>query len=209
MSPKVILVHGLWLNGLEMFWLGRRLRRCGFEPVRFRYADTRRTLADNARRLQQWLQSIDGEEVHFVAHSLGGILLLDLFRKFPGQRPGRVVLLGSPVAGSEAARRLSRLPLLGATLGRSVESGLLGGAPAWDEKRDLGVVSGTLGLGMGRLLGGLQRPHDGTVAQLETRLPGARQSVAVRAGHFGLLVSAEAARQVCAFLRLGRFDPAQ
>ena len=61
-------------------------------------------------------------------------------------------------------------------------------------------------LGLGCLLGGLQRPHDGTVAQVETRLPGARQSLAVPASHFGLLVSAQAARQVCAFLRRGLFN---
>ena len=206
MTPKVILVHGLWVNGLEMGLLGRRLRRYGFEPRRFSYSDTRRSPVDNALRLQQWLESIAGEEIHFVAHSLGGIILLHLFQHFPGQRPGRVVFLGSPVAGSEAARRLARLPLLGATLGRSVETGLLGGAPAWNGTRDLGVLYGTLGLGLGRLMGGLRRPHDGTVAQVETRVAGARQSLAVNASHFGLLTSAKVARQVCSFLRHGRFD---
>jgi pimeloyl-ACP methyl ester carboxylesterase len=207
MAVKVILVHGLWLNGLEMGWLGRRLRRCGFEPVRFRYSDMRQSPAENARHLQRWLRGVDGDEVHFVAHSLGGILLLHLFQRYPQQRPGRVVLLGSPVAGSEAARRLARLPLLRATLGRSVQQGLLGGAPPWGGGRDLGVLCGTLGLGAGFLLGGLPRPHDGTVARVETRLPGASESLSMGVSHFGLLVSAKVARQVCAFLRQGCFEP--
>jgi pimeloyl-ACP methyl ester carboxylesterase len=205
MRPKVILVHGLWFNGVEMLWLARRLRRCGFEPLRYRYAETRLTPAENALRLHRWLLNQQGDEVHFVAHSLGGIVLLHLFWRFPDQRPGRVVFLGSPVAGSEVARRLARLPLLGASLGRSGENGLLGGAPAWGGGRDLGILYGTLGLGFGMLLGGLRRPHDGTVSADETRLPGARQSLALPVSHFGLLLSAQAARQVCAFLRGGMF----
>jgi len=207
MTSKVILVHGLWLNGMEMAWLGRGLRRCGFEPIRFRYRDVRRSPAENAGRLYRWLERFDDPQIHFVAHSLGGILLLHLFDAYPWDRPGRVLMIGSPVLGSEAARRLARIPLLRATLGRSVERGLLGGAPAWKSERDLGVVRGNLGLGMGCLVGGLQRPHDGTVSQEETRLAGATDVLSVSANHYGLLLSDRVVRGACAFLRSGRFEP--
>ena len=170
MKPQVILVHGLWMTGLEMSFIESRLRRCGFEPHRFRYADLRNSPAENARRLHSWLQEIPAERRHFVGHSLGGIVLLHLFHRFPEQLPGRVVLLGSPVRGSEAARRMSRIAGLNGLLGNSLENGLGGDAPPWNGGRDLGVVAGTLGLGFGQLFGGLETPHDGTVSVAETRI---------------------------------------
>ena len=202
----MILIHGLWLNGLEMSWLGMHLRRCGFIPRRYPYADVRRSPAENALRLQDWLCSIPGEQVHFVGHSLGGILLLHLFHRFPEQRPGRVVFMGTPAAGSIAARRATRTPWLRILFGKSMQQGLDGGAPPWRGGRDLGVVAGTLGLGIGHLFGDLSRPHDGAVALVETHLSGATDRISVAANHMGLLISTTAARQVCTFLRSGRFE---
>jgi pimeloyl-ACP methyl ester carboxylesterase len=207
MPPHVVLVHGLWMNRWVMSPLARRLARCGLDPVPFAYADLRRPPAENARRMEEWLRGLPGEEVHFVAHSLGGLVVLHLFRLFPRQRPGRVVLLGTPAAGSEVARRIHRIPVLGAVLGRSIEAGLLGGAPTWHGERDLGLIVGTLGLGAGRVFGGLERPHDGTVAVSETRIGQASGRVELPVSHTGLLLSPEVARQACAFLRTGAFAP--
>ncbi len=201
----VVLVHGLWVNGLEMQLLGHRLSRCGFMPRRFPYADLRHSPAENAYRLQQWLVQLPGEKVHFVGHSLGGILLLHLFALFPKQRPGRVVFLGTPAAGSRVARRMQHSSLLRPLLGKAVQAGLVGGAPPWSGEHDLGIVAGTVGLGAGRLLGGLERPHDGTVTLAESEVQGARERITVAATHTGLLFSSTTARQVCTFLQSGRF----
>ena len=202
---QVVLVHGIWVNGLEMQLLGQRLRRCGFTPRRFPYADLRRSPAENAQRLQQWLEQLPGVEVHFVGHSLGGILLLHLFALFPEQRSGRVVLLGTPAAGSGVARRMQHRPLLRPLLGKTVEAGLVGGAPPWSGEHDLGIVAGTVGLGVGLLFGGLERPHDGTVTLAETEVQGARERITVAVTHTGMLFSSTAARQVCSFLSSGHF----
>lgn len=185
--------------------LGHRLSRCGFTPKRFPYSDLRRSPAENAFRLQQWLVQLPGTDVHFVGHSLGGLLLLHLFALFPEQRPGRVVFLGTPAAGSGVARRMQNIPLLRPLLGRTVEAGLVGGAPPWNGEHDLGIVAGTVGLGIGRLIGGLERPHDGTVTLAESEVQGARERITVATTHTGMLFSSATARQVCAFLRTGRF----
>jgi pimeloyl-ACP methyl ester carboxylesterase len=206
MRETVVLVHGLWMTGLEMGLLSRRLRGCGFSPRRFPFGEVRRSARENAGSLHAWLAEVPGETVHFVAHSLGGILLLHLFKRFADLRPGRVVFLGTSCRGSIVAQRLSHLPLLRAALGRSMDQGLDGGAPGWSGERELGVVAGTLGLGLGWLSGGLDPPHDGTVAVAETRLAGARAHITLPVSHFGLLLSADVARQVCGFLRSGRFQ---
>ena len=205
---QVVLVHGIWVNGLELWPLGRRLHGCGFTARRFPYADLRRGPADNARLLQRWLQRVPGEQVHFVGHSFGGIVLLHLFDLFPQQRPGRVVFLGTPALGSAVARRMYRSPLLKPLLGRAVEKGgLLGGAPTWRAEHELGLLGGTTELGIGRLFCRLESPHDGTVALSETEVAGARERVTVAASHTGMLFSPDTARQLCAFLQTGRFLP--
>jgi pimeloyl-ACP methyl ester carboxylesterase len=203
---QVVLVHGLWMNGMEMAWLGRRLAHCGFQPRRFVYADLRQSPAQNAALLHQWQRQLPGEQIHFVAHSLGGIVLLHLFNRYVAQqRPGRVVLLGSPVRGSHAARRLATHCRLGLLLGKSTQDGLLGGAPEWDGARELGVISGSLGFGLGRLLGALQRPHDGTVCEAETLLPTMSDHLSLPVSHLSMLTSTAVADAVCWFLKTGRF----
>ena len=203
---QVVLVHGIWVNGLEMWPLGRGLIRCGFIPRRFPYGDLRHGPADNARRLQRWLQRLPGEQVHFVGHSFGGIVLLHLFDLFPRQRPGRVVFLGSPAGGSSVARCMYRSRLLRPLLGRAVdEGGLLGGAPPWRAEHELGLLAGTMELGVGRLFGCLESPHDGTVSLSETEVAGARGRVTVAASHTGMLFSSATVRQLCAFLQTGSF----
>ena len=102
------------------------------------------------------MMMLRAERLHLVAHSLGGIVLHHLFRQFPDLPPGRVVLLGSPVRGSGVARRMAVSPFLRPLLGSNREEGLLGDVPPWPPNRELGVIAGNRGLGVGRLIGGLE-----------------------------------------------------
>ncbi|NIP72880.1 MAG: alpha/beta hydrolase [Gammaproteobacteria bacterium] len=186
--------------------LARRLQRCGYHVHLFGYPSVRRAPAQNARRLQTFVQGLNAQVVHFVGHSLGGLVLLALFHEFPDQPPGRVVLLGSPLAGSRSAARLMRLPWGRRMLGRSVERGLLGDGPRWEAPRDLGVIAGSVPLGVGLLLGAARQAGDGAVGISETRIAGIRDHLVAPASHTGLLLSPRVARQVCHFLRRGRFE---
>ncbi|APZ43388.1 esterase/lipase family protein [Acidihalobacter ferrooxydans] len=209
MREVVVTLHGLWMTGLEMTLLRRRLRACGYIVHPFAYRSLLRSPADNARRLARFVDGLDADVVHFVAHSLGGLVLLHLFEQAPLQRPGRAVMLGTPVLGSAAARHAVNNPLLRpVALGRSVQRGLLGGAPAWHGARELGMVAGTRGgMGMGRVFGApLPPPHDGTVCVQETRAAWITAHLSVPYGHFGLLYAPPVAEAVCRFLRTGAFD---
>ncbi len=202
---RAVLVHGIWMNGLEMSLLRQRIQACGFDCYRFHYASLRLTPAESAAQLNGFMRHLGGGVIHLVAHSLGGIVLLHLFSRFPHQQPGRVVMLGSPVRGSAVAGRLARAGPLKQVLGRSTEKGLLGDVPEWTGERELGIIAGTQALGLGRLVGGLEQPSDGTVAVAETRLPGASDHLTLPVSHTGLLFSHRTAQATCRFLRTGRF----
>lgn len=205
-AGQVVLLHGILMTSVEMWLLGHRLRRQGFAVRYFSYASVRRTPAENARRLQAWLTAQPRQSRHFVAHSLGGLVLMHLFEQYPDQPPGRVVMLGSPVAGSQLARRLVRVPFLRRLFARGMPRGLDGKRmPAWPPGRDWGMLAGDRPRGIGLLLGGLPGANDGTVTVAETHHPAQKAHQTVAAGHTGLVFSRRAARLVTRFLRRGAF----
>jgi len=205
MKEAVILVHGIWLNGAEMWRMRQFLSAAGYICHTFKYSSLRASPAENAERLNQFVQGINAPVKHFVCHSLGGVVTLHLFDKYPIQKPGRIVFLGAPVNGSSVARRLYSTRFTRWLLGRSVDHGLLGDRPVWMKWRDLGVIAGTLPLGVGMVVGGLEPPHDGTVSVEETYLGGATDFITLPVSHTGLLLSETVATQVVTFLRAGKF----
>ena len=205
MREAVVLVHGIWSHGIDMWRLRHHLSRAGYECAIFRYQIWGKPPAIIADRLHQFVEKMDSPIVHFVGHSLGGIVLLHLFDRYPFSRNGRIVLMGAPVNGSAIGMRLSRLQLTRWALGKSTEQGILGDVPAWKGWQDIGVIAGTLPLGAGLVAGGPSLPHDGTVAVEETRLKGATDFIALPVSHTGMLLSARVATQVVTFLRSGKF----
>lgn len=205
MKEAVILIHGIWMNGVEMFRLRQRLSDAGYECYLFRYQSIKCSPEENAAHLHSYLRSLDAPVVHFVCHSLGGLVLLHLFDKYIVEQKGRVVFLGVPVNGSEVARRLSSSMVMRWAFGKSIEHGLLGDRPVWKKWRDLGVISGNFPLGVGLVVGGPPLPHDGTVSVEETYLGGATDYLTMTVTHLGLLYSEDVATQVVTFLRAGKF----
>lgn len=200
----MVLVHGLWMPGIEMIPLQRRLNARGYRVVRFRYPSLRRAPRINAAQLATFAERLEAPVIHFVGHSLGGLVIRHLFDAYPRQRPGHIVTLGTPHKPSHTAQVLYRAALL-PLLGLSIEQGTIGGAPAWSGSHALGVIAGTLPIGCGRLIPGLPKPNDGTVAVSETMFDGMADHITVAATHTSLLFSREAVEQTAFFLAEGRF----
>lgn len=201
----VILVHGLWVHGTVMALMRRRIARCGYRALSYSYPSMRLTLTENADRLAHYCRTMGAVKLHFVGHSLGGLVVLRTLERAPELRVGRVVLAGAPFGDSFAAQRLARLPGGGAALGRSMPEWLNREKPAL-LRHDIGVIAGSLGIGLGRLVApDLPQPHDGVVSVAETRLPAMRDHIVLKVTHAGMVVSGVVARQICEFLRRGAF----
>jgi pimeloyl-ACP methyl ester carboxylesterase len=203
-AEHVIVVHGIWMRGIAMLPLARRLRSAGFSVETFDYRSVTGAWSGSLARLcERWRHQPAGR-VHVVGHSLGGMLALDLAAQEADLPAGRIVCLGSPLRGSTAASRLQALPGGRLLMGKS-PSILHEGLQAWDGEREVGVIAGSTPIGLGALIAPLERPHDGTVSVAETRLPGIREHRVVESTHTGLLFSAEVASLTAGFLRDGRF----
>ena len=205
----VVLVHGLWMHGWVMRLTGMRLRRCGFHPFVFSYPSMRNSLSQNALLLSHFVAGMTAPRIHFIGHSLGGLLVLQMLAECPEQRTGRVILVGSPYNGSNVATRLSRRGPGRYILGRSMLQWLEQKAPEHNAQYELGVIAGRKSIGCGRLISRLPQPNDGVVTVDETRISNISDQVVLNVSHSGMLLSAGLTLQACSFLRYGHFlhDP--
>jgi len=204
----IVFVHGAIVRGWEMRPLRNRMRRLGYRVRQFRYRSMLLGLDENVRRLRQFVRETEGDVVHVVGHSMGGVLARLAFEQDPDPRPGRIVAIGSPLLDCWVARRFLRWhPRIGRLcIGRTVADHISRPAdPVWRGTRDLGILAGTFPFGIGAIFKSLPRPSDGVVLLEETRLQGMRDHVEYRLNHFGMLFSRRCTLQVAGFLATGRF----
>lgn len=202
----VLLLHGLWMNRLAMLPLARSLDRAGFLSVSLSYRSMRGSLEEHLAAIARRIESIPADTVHLVGHSLGGVVALRYLQGTQNAKIGRTVLLGSPVAGSQAARTLARHAGGRFLLGTCIDvfgSGFTG----IDRRFCVGAIAGSREFGLGAMALRLASPNDGAVAVEETRLPGLADHLVLPVSHSGMLFSSAVARQVAAFLRRGHFEP--
>ena len=201
---EVILTHGLWVPGVVMQPLAARLERAGFHCHTFSYMGASRPLAVHAERLARMARETG--PAHFVGHSLGGLVVMETLGAHPELAVGRVVLLGTPMRGCYAGRRLARYPAGRWFLGQSEDLWREGRAAHWRRSEALGVVAGSLPFGLGRIFGPLPGVNDGVVRLEESAVEGMAERLVLPVGHSQMLISARVAEQVAAFLSHGKFN---
>jgi pimeloyl-ACP methyl ester carboxylesterase len=198
MKERLVLVPGLWMPAAAMALFTARLRRA-YEVDLFDYSG-RGAHDANIEALARFSR----ERRLFVGHSLGGVLILDMLNRHAEIEADAVVLLGAPVRGCAAGRRLGR-----ARLGRWMMGGcraLWDEHPArWTRAAPLGVIAGTAPIGLGRALGALPGENDGVVCVDETTVDGMRDRALVHYGHSMLVMSGKVSALVERFLGAGRF----
>jgi pimeloyl-ACP methyl ester carboxylesterase len=193
------------MHGWVMELLAMRLRRCGLHSVCFSYPSMRSSLSQNARMLSEFVAQIAAPRIHFIGHSLGGLLILQMLAEFPQSRAGRIILAGSPYTTSCVAEKLARISPGRYILGRSMLQWLGQKRPACTGKYQIGAIAGAKSIGGGRLISRLATPNDGVVTVDETRVPGIADHVVLNITHSQMLLSAELAREACSFLQHGCF----
>jgi len=202
----VIILHGLWLHTWVVEPLRRRLASTGMKALSFGYPTMRRDLDGNARALTEFAVRTPGDRLHFVGHSLGGLVVLRMLTLGAPPRVGRTVLLGSPCVGSEVANRLRGIPGSGFLLGLSIAQWMHDPVPFVADQYEIAAIAGSKPMGLGQFVVSIEPPHDGGVRVDETRLPSLADHLILPVSHTGMLFSPEVARQTGVFLQRGRFD---
>jgi pimeloyl-ACP methyl ester carboxylesterase len=214
----VIVLHGLGASHAIMSGWAKHLEKDGeFQVFNFNYPSTLGSIHDHAQSLAGVIEHLEGvEEINFVAHSLGNIVvrhyLADQTDKARGKRPDprikRMVMIAPPNHGSELATSLSNGKLARTVLGQPVEE--LGPHWVWAE-RDLvvpqfefGIIAGGRG-NSGGFNPFLPGDDDGVVTVASTRLAGAADFVVVPDVHALLPFDSRVRDYALRFLRQGCF----
>jgi len=221
-KPRVVItLHGLIRSREAMEGIGAYLQKEGdYEWVNVTYASTRRSIDQHAESLAKVIAGLDGvEEINFVGHSLGNIVVRRYLGEAAASEPKwkvdprikRFVMLGPPNNGAELARRFRENKLVAMIIGPSGKQ--LGGD--WETvstkigvpRCEFGIIAGGNGTDNGAtpLVKG---DDDFIVAVAETRLPGARDFRTVNLLHGQLMNDPQVRSYVLKFLRDGCFESA-
>jgi pimeloyl-ACP methyl ester carboxylesterase len=192
--------------------LERTLSAGGYRVLNLPYPSGRHRIELLAEHLEPGIGRICGEpgkRVHFVTHSMGGIVLRYYLDTRPCPSLGRVVMLGPPNRGSELVDHLRRTPLIRDHIGPS--RGQLGTSPSdlpsqlGPPRYQLGIIAGGRSLNpLSSLL--IPGPDDGMVSVERTKLAGMKDFLVVPHSHTFIMRSNEVIRQTIRFLREGSFD---
>jgi hypothetical protein len=213
----VVVLHGLTGRRTQMSSLVSYLEdKSGWSVINVAYPSTRASVADHARALRSILAQLnDATDIHFVAHSLGNLVVRHYMADHAADHAGRsdprirrFVMLGPPNHGSRLADSLAGNVIFDATLGESAQQL----AHRWRALEphlatppcEFGIIAGGKGneVGFNPFLPG---DDDGTVRVAETRLAGASDFALVDNLHSFIMASQTVQEQTLRFLRSGCF----
>ena len=207
----VILLHGIARTSRSMARLARALHTAGFAPVAIDYPSRQQPIAALAEILHPAIAAIarDAEELHFVGHSMGGLVARAYIAAHRPERLGRVVTIGTPHGGSEVADFLQRCPLYRrfyGPAGLEMTTAQAHDTPLPYPDYAIGCISGNRFLDPIAGLFIVERPNDGRVSTQSATPAGASDHVTVAASHSGLLLNKTAFAHTISFLTSGRFE---
>ena len=208
-GPKVVLLHGLWRGLRAMQPLARALANEGFSTLNLPYPSSRLPVNVLAERVRAQVAAIaDDRPVHFISHSLGGIIVRKLLSEGVPWQTGRVVMLAPPNCGSEIVDWSKCHPLLHQALGpagRALGSdGLPTALPALPKSVEAAVIMGNRSsIPVFRNL--LGPDNDGILATAKGHLDGLRGFSVINADHTFIQVHPESIRLCLQFLKTGEW----
>jgi triacylglycerol lipase len=207
----VLLLHGLARSDRAMEPLAEQLGSEGFTVYNLSYPSTKLPPEALGTYLHERVLACceTASRLHFVTHSLGGILVRAYLAVHDTPNLGRVVMLAPPNHGSELVDLLGDSEAFRWSLGPTATQ--LGTDTESFPNRlplpnfELGVIAGTESINpVGSIV--IPGENDGTVSVRSTKLEGMSDFIAVPASHTLIMRSEAAGRQTVEFLRYGRFE---
>lgn len=207
-GTAVIALHGILRSSKVWNSLKAELEQDGYTVAAVDYPSTQQSITAFADQLQELLSSLSGiEQVHFVVHSMGGLIVRAWCQKYQDPRVHRLVMIGTPNHGAEVATMLRENPVFqfvfgpaGQQLVHESPEKFIASLPT--PPMEFAVISGSRGetSGFNPLIPG---DDDGIVTVNSARLPGAVDSLSVVGLHSFLPTHREVIAATRRFLNTG------
>ncbi len=209
----MILLHGLGRFRQSMRRIEKHLKSLGYTTINLAYPSTTKSIETIAEtHLARAVQSCtaDGSgKIHFVGHSLGGLIVRQYLQGHSVPAGSRLVMISSPNRGSELVDILLRVPLYrwitgpaGQEIGRGPESVVHRLKPV---EVEVGVIAGNRSINL-LVSAFMDGPGDGMVSVKSTMLPEMRDFIVVPSTHTFIMENPLVMRQVAHFFKYGRFE---
>lgn len=206
----VVLLHGIWRTENSMRRLERAFRDEGYSVLNETYSSHTESIPEIAEDLWKTVNSLDTEKVHFVAHSMGGLVVRQMLASHEMTNLGRVVMIAPPSRGAALADHYGRLRLFGAVMGpaglqlHSGDESYVAQLPP--PPCEFAIIAGSRGDPEGwnpRIPG----DDDGTVGVSESLLPGVDVFRTVHARHTFIMNRPEVVTMSLAYVKGEELPP--
>jgi len=209
----VILLHGLGRLRQSMRRLEQHLKGLGYTTINLAYPSTTKSIETIAEthlaRAVESCEAGDAVKIHFVGHSLGGIIVRQYLQRNSVPSGSRLVMLSPPNQGSELVDLLLHVPVYewitgpaGQEIGRGPEAVVHFLKPV---EIEVGVIAGNRSINP-LFSAFLEGADDGMVSVKSTMLSEMSDFIMVPSTHTFIMRSPEVMRQVAHFLKHGKFD---
>lgn len=211
-NEAVVLLHGLTRTSKSMHKMERALTAEGYIVHNLDYPSRKETVQALAASVRQQVDilALSADTVHFVTHSMGGILVRQMQQSAPVEKLGRVVMLSPPNQGSEIVNKLSTqraFQWLNGPAGRQLGTETNGFiAKLGPVDFDLGVITGDRSINW---INSCMIPgkDDGKVSTESAKVTGMRAYKIVHATHPCIMKNKAVIADTIRFLKTGAFDP--
>ena len=209
----VVLLHGLSRTSRSMRPIKKALEKNGYSTFNVNYPSRKKPIEELSEfvleKINQNFADHPKHTLHFVTHSMGGIILRQIMKLSPFSNLGRVVMLGPPNQGSEIIDRLCPFKLIpiingpaSLQLGTSSDGFIQSLGPV---HFDLGVIAGTRSINpfLSFLIPG---PDDGKVSVERTKVEGMNDFIEVPNSHSFMMGNQSIQKETINFLKNGHFS---
>lgn len=193
----VVLLHGLFATRRSMRKLEKQLSELGYHILNWDYPTLLRTCKEHVNRLLPVVEKLEQDPtvraIHFVTHSMGGILVRYALHDRKISKVKRIVMLAPPNQGSHLTR-LSLGPfrwLLPSIAELSEAEDSLPNRLVLDDEVEVGIIAAA---------------RDLIVKVSATHLDQQREHCTVATNHFQLPKQEQVVARVVNFLRQGSFE---
>ena len=204
----VVILHGIGRTSRSMNEIEKKIAKAGYIPINIDYPSRKHNISELATWLDNTLKSKKlnkSKKIHFVTHSMGGILTRKYIEKYRPENLGRVVMLSPPNQGSEVVDFFKTYYLFKKFYGAAGQE-MGTDNPTKKVNFELGIIAGDRTIDYISSFLIIPDADDGKVAVERTKIDGMSDHITLHTTHAFMMKNDNVIKQILYFIEFGKFS---